>query len=202
MKVLTSILALSSTVQLARGQGGNGIACSEAFGITEIPNNVTTINDVLGSMIAQTARDADSAESVSPDITSYAQDSNATTFDAYTCTYKASVHVGDGVTKREVIQAYSVCPHNVTDPAQCVAVAVYNDTQCAEAALCEGGSYSADCSGISPDHPDCKVTCDGTGLAFGIESCVDNTFVASSAPWGRAGGAASALVLSVLAAIL
>jgi hypothetical protein len=202
MKVLVTLVALSGMIQLVQSQNGNGIVCSEAFGITEIPNNKTTVNDVLGSMIAQTSRDAASGEqnSVSSDVTSYVQDSNATSFDAYTCTYKASVLVGDGVAKREVIQAYSVCPHNVTDPSQCVAVAVYNDTQCASASLCEGGAYEADCSGISPNHPNCKVTCDGTGLAYGIESCVDDTFGTSSA-W-RMGGVVSAGILSVLSVIL
>jgi hypothetical protein len=180
MKIAGSFIAILGISRAVLGQDAAGVSCSDAYGIIGIPNNATSIQQVVGSMLDQTSRDASETDTLSAEVVTYLESSNSTLLDAYQCSYEVSVNIGDSIGSSSVIQAYRVCPHNVTTGSECVAVAIYNDTECASASSCTVGGYSADCSGISTEFPNCKITCDETtGLAAGIESCIA-TFATSA----------------------
>lgn len=181
MKFAGSLIVILGISQIVAGQDAEGISCSDAYGIIGIPNNVTSVQQVVGSMLSQTSRDASETDALSADVVTFLESSESTLIDAYQCSYEVSVNIGDSIGSASVIQAYQVCPHNVTTTTECVAVAIYNGTECSSASSCTAGGYSADCSGISTEFPNCKITCDdSTGLATGIESCIADTFATSA----------------------
>jgi hypothetical protein len=205
MKFAGSLLVVLGISRIVFGQDAEGISCADAYGIIGIPNNVTSVQQVVGSMLSQTSRDASQTDALSADVVTFLESSKSTLVDAYQCSYDVPVSIGDSIGSATVIQAYRVCPHNVTTGADCVAVAIYNDTECASVSSCTAGGYSADCSGISTEFPNCKITCDdSTGLATGIDSCIEITFATSAAVANTAsvGGFASLAIWYLVSMII
>ena len=153
-----------------------------------------TITSILGIPANSTA------------VTDFVKSSGAEAYDLYQCTYKSAVNTGDGVGFASVIVASGLCAANSSD---CAAMALYEGSECDSAEMCNmdaGASFTADCSGIDPDYPSCKISCqDNSSLVDGISSCVEGYVSPNGSPtsggrttWRMFNAAALLLISSLI----